>query len=193
MIRNLTRYLILAASWGGWGNSDPVWHLQQAHGPRQPQLQHPVNIEFLAEWWGIFKFFGYSPRKIVYWVIIFFFFFSPCLFYMFIFHYLYIYVSKSSQCWLLLEFTFPLRNAYQEHCMGSYGGPVLPHVALGGFLAKNQTLSENPNYMLADTLVITLPINNFFNTSMLKPALAWEKVYVWLTFYVFGLKVDGKD
>lgn len=68
-------------------------------------------------------------------------------------------------------------NAYQEHCMGSYGGPVLPHVALGGFLAKNQTLSENPNYMLADTLVITLPINNFFNTSMLKPALAWEKVF----------------
>lgn len=82
------------------------------------------------------------------------------------------------------------RNAYQEHCMGSYGGPVLPHVALGGFLAKNQTLSENPNYMLADTLVITLPINNFFNTSMLKPALAWEEVYVWLLVWSVWVWVD---
>ncbi|KAK7065979.1 NPC intracellular cholesterol transporter 1, partial [Halocaridina rubra] len=68
-------------------------------------------------------------------------------------------------------------NAYQEHCMGSYGGPVLTHVALGGFLEANQTLSENPNYLKADTLVITLPINNYFNTSLLEPALAWEKVF----------------
>lgn len=60
--------------------------------------------------------------------------------------------------------------------MGSYGGPVLPHVALGGFLESNQTLSDDPNYLKADTLVITLPINNFFNKSLLKPALAWEKV-----------------
>lgn len=68
-------------------------------------------------------------------------------------------------------------NAYQEHCMGSYGGPVLPHVALGGFLESNQTLSDDPDYLKADTLVITLPINNFFNKSLLKPALAWEKVF----------------
>lgn len=68
-------------------------------------------------------------------------------------------------------------NAYQQHCMGSYGGPVLPHVALGGFLESNQTLSDDPNYLKANTLVITLPINNFFNKSLLKPALAWEKVF----------------
>ncbi|XP_042239524.1 NPC intracellular cholesterol transporter 1-like [Homarus americanus] len=68
-------------------------------------------------------------------------------------------------------------NAYQEHCMGSYGGPVLPHVALGGFLQSNETLSDDPDYLKANTLVITLPINNFFNKSLLKPALAWEKVF----------------
>ncbi|XP_045599386.1 NPC intracellular cholesterol transporter 1 [Procambarus clarkii] len=68
-------------------------------------------------------------------------------------------------------------NAYQEQCMGTYGGPVLPHVALGGFLDSNQTLSDDPNYLKANTLVITLPINNFFNKSLLKPALAWEKAF----------------
>lgn len=96
-------------------------------------------------------------------------------FYLFIILHVSIYIEPVIGI-LILNLICLNRNAYQEHCMGSYGGPVLPHVALGGFLAKNQTLSENPNYMLADTLVITLPINNFFNTSMLKPALAWEKV-----------------
>lgn len=76
-----------------------------------------------------------------------------------------------------LEAKSCIGNAYQEQCLGTYGGPVLTHVALGGFLEGNQTLSENPNYLKADTLVITLPINNYFNTSLLAPALAWEKVF----------------
>lgn len=52
---------------------------------------------------------------------------------------------------------------------------MLPHVALGGFLAADQALSEEPDYLKADTLVITLPINNYFNKTKLNPALAWEE------------------
>lgn len=63
---------------------------------------------------------------------------------------------------------------------------MLPHVALGGFLAPNQSLSEDPNYLKADTLVITLPIDNFFNKSKLEPALAWEKA-----FNAFMLEYDN--
>ena len=58
--------------------------------------------------------------------------------------------------------------------MGTYGGPVLPHVALGGFLASNETLADSPDYLAADTVVITLPINNYFNKTLLGPALSWE-------------------
>lgn len=58
--------------------------------------------------------------------------------------------------------------------MGTYDGPVLPHVALGGFLGENETLADSPDYLSANTLVITLPINNYFNKSKLQPALAWE-------------------
>lgn len=68
-------------------------------------------------------------------------------------------------------------NAFQEHCMGTYGGPVLTHVALGGFLSPNETLSQSADYLSANTLVITLPIDNFFNKSLIQPALAWEKVF----------------
>lgn len=70
---------------------------------------------------------------------------------------------------------FFYRNPYLEECLSSYGGPVLPHVALGGFLASNETLSDDPQYLQATVLVITLPINNYFNKSLLIPALAWEK------------------
>ncbi|KAK3863989.1 hypothetical protein Pcinc_030288, partial [Petrolisthes cinctipes] len=66
-------------------------------------------------------------------------------------------------------------NPYLKECLSSYGGPVLPHVALGGFLDSNETLSDDPQYFKATVLVITLPINNYFNKSLLIPALAWEK------------------
>ena len=68
-------------------------------------------------------------------------------------------------------------NRYSDECLGTYGGPVLPHVALGGFLSADQALSEEPDYLIADTLVITFPINNYFDGSKLAPALAWEKVF----------------
>ena len=54
---------------------------------------------------------------------------------------------------------------------------MLPHVALGGFLAEDEALSEDPDYLAADTLVITLPVDNYFDRSKLAPALAWEHRY----------------
>uniref|UniRef100_A0A6A7FZJ5 Niemann-Pick C1 protein-like n=4 Tax=Hirondellea gigas TaxID=1518452 RepID=A0A6A7FZJ5_9CRUS len=70
-----------------------------------------------------------------------------------------------------------INNRYFPECLGTYGGPVLPHVALGGFLAEDQALSEEPDYFIADTLVITFPIDNFFNKTKLAPALAWENEF----------------
>ena len=68
-------------------------------------------------------------------------------------------------------------NRYFSECLGTYGGPILPHVALGGFLASDEILSENPNYLKADTLVVTLLIDNFSDNDKLKPALAWEDLF----------------
>lgn len=68
------------------------------------------------------------------------------------------------------------RNPYFRECVASYGGPVLPHVVLGGFLGPKEFLSKDANFLEADTLVITFPIDNYFNKSLLEPALQWEKV-----------------
>ncbi|KAH9496665.1 NPC intracellular cholesterol transporter 1, partial [Bulinus truncatus] len=55
-------------------------------------------------------------------------------------------------------------------CLGSYGGPVFPWVALGGFQGKE--------YRTANALVITFLVNNYLEPSKNEKAKAWEKEYV---------------
>ncbi|KAM6948894.1 NPC intracellular cholesterol transporter 1 [Aplochiton taeniatus] len=58
-----------------------------------------------------------------------------------------------------------------DPCMGTFGGPVFPWLALGGYDATN--------YNNATALVITFPVNNFHNdTTKLGKALAWEKEFI---------------
>lgn len=56
-------------------------------------------------------------------------------------------------------------------CLGKFGGPIFPWVALGGYDGKN--------YLNATAAVITFPVNNVYgNKTGLGPALAWEKELV---------------
>ena len=64
----------------------------------------------------------------------------------------------------------------KRQCLGSYGGPVLPYTALGGFLKEGQTLSQGPPYYQSTASIITIVIQNHFHKEHLGPALAWEKV-----------------
>ena len=53
-------------------------------------------------------------------------------------------------------------------CLGTYGGPIFPWVALGGYDGKN--------YLNATAAVVTIPVVNYYNNSeKLDMALAWEK------------------
>uniref|UniRef100_T1IQG2 SSD domain-containing protein n=1 Tax=Strigamia maritima TaxID=126957 RepID=T1IQG2_STRMM len=63
------------------------------------------------------------------------------------------------------------RNPTSPTCLGTYGGPVFPYVALGGF--------EGKDYFNATAMVLTFLNNNYYNSSQkLGKAMAWEKVYV---------------
>ena len=54
-------------------------------------------------------------------------------------------------------------------CLGTYGGPVFPWVALGGYNGKN--------YVNSTAAVVTWPVNNYYNnTEAVEKAEAWEKV-----------------
>ena len=57
-----------------------------------------------------------------------------------------------------------------EPCLGAYGGPVNPNIALGGF---NGTAYEN-----ATTMIITFVVNNYQDKRKLGKAMAWEKAFL---------------
>ncbi|XP_028284138.1 NPC intracellular cholesterol transporter 1 [Parambassis ranga] len=77
-------------------------------------------------------------------------------------HFLYCVSAPAS-----LNDTTPLHDP----CLGTYGGPVFPWLALGGY--------DGTNYNNATALVITFPINNYLNDSVrLGKAQAWEKEFI---------------
>ncbi|CAN9502925.1 unnamed protein product [Ophioblennius macclurei] len=58
-----------------------------------------------------------------------------------------------------------------DPCLGTFGGPVFPWLALGGY--------DEMNYNNATALVITFPLNNYLNDSLREgKALAWEKEFI---------------
>ncbi|MED6267778.1 NPC intracellular cholesterol transporter 1 [Characodon lateralis] len=58
-----------------------------------------------------------------------------------------------------------------DPCLGTFGGPVFPWLALGGY--------DEANYNNATALVITFPLNNYLNDSVkMGRALAWEKQFI---------------
>ncbi|XP_074056173.1 NPC intracellular cholesterol transporter 1-like [Macrotis lagotis] len=62
-------------------------------------------------------------------------------------------------------------SVLHDSCLGTFGGPVFPWLVLGGY--------DEQNYNNATALVITLPVNNYYNnTEKLQRALAWEKEFI---------------
>ncbi|KAM4552286.1 NPC intracellular cholesterol transporter 1 [Odontesthes bonariensis] len=62
-------------------------------------------------------------------------------------------------------------TSLHDPCLGTYGGPVFPWLALGGY--------DDTNYNNATALVITFPLNNYLNDPVRKgKALAWEKEFI---------------
>uniref|UniRef100_A0A3Q2P552 Niemann-Pick disease, type C1 n=1 Tax=Fundulus heteroclitus TaxID=8078 RepID=A0A3Q2P552_FUNHE len=58
-----------------------------------------------------------------------------------------------------------------DPCLGTFGGPVFPWLALGGY--------DEANYNNATALVITFPLNNYLNDSVkMGQALAWEQEFI---------------
>ena len=69
-------------------------------------------------------------------------------------------------------------NPYDLDCLASYGGPIDPAVAFGGFLNHGDNLAKNPLYQNATSVIVTFLVNNKDNSSLLGPALEWEQAYV---------------
>ncbi|XP_058412786.1 NPC intracellular cholesterol transporter 1 isoform X4 [Diceros bicornis minor] len=58
-----------------------------------------------------------------------------------------------------------------DPCLGTFGGPVFPWLVLGGY--------DDQNYNNATALVITFPVNNYYNdTEKLRRTQAWEREFI---------------
>ncbi|KAI8483758.1 NPC intracellular cholesterol transporter 1 [Branchiostoma belcheri] len=55
-------------------------------------------------------------------------------------------------------------------CLGTFGGPVFPWIALGGY--------EGENFTQAEAVIITFVVDNSLNQTEVNRALAWEKEFV---------------
>jgi len=62
-------------------------------------------------------------------------------------------------------------------CLGRYGGPVEPAVALGGFSLDTKD-GEEPAYKDANTAIITYVVNNNVDKSKLENTMKWESKYL---------------
>ena len=93
-------------------------------------------------------------------------------------------------------------NAFPDMpCLGAFGGPIDPNVALGGFGRKSviddpyfersvminyyiylshtvEPNSSSPDYQTADALIITFIVNNHLDESANKMAETWEKAFL---------------
>ncbi|XP_055386647.1 NPC intracellular cholesterol transporter 1 isoform X2 [Condylostylus longicornis] len=69
-------------------------------------------------------------------------------------------------------------NAYNPDCLGAYGGPIDPAIALGGFLEKGEQLSGTTDYKKATAVILTFLVNNHHDKNEIGSALEWESKYV---------------
>lgn len=59
-------------------------------------------------------------------------------------------------------------------CLGPYGGPIDPSVALGGFSNSSDPITKSAPYEKATSLLLTFILNNHNDKTLLKDALQWE-------------------
>lgn len=84
---------------------------------------------------------------------------------------------------LLDCFGNPTSVSKASYCMGSYGGPVLPYTAVGGYLKDDDVISESPHYWEGTALIITVLLKNYVKevgvvNEDLERAMAWEKAFL---------------
>ncbi|KAK6628499.1 hypothetical protein RUM43_002314 [Polyplax serrata] len=77
------------------------------------------------------------------------------------------------------KFMTCVNNPYlPDECLAPWGGPVLPDLALGGFLQAGLNKDGKPKYEAATTLILTYLVNNHHNKTLREPAFQWEAKFI---------------
>ncbi|XP_015603900.1 NPC intracellular cholesterol transporter 1 homolog 1b [Cephus cinctus] len=71
-----------------------------------------------------------------------------------------------------------LQNAFNSDCLAPYKGPIIPEVAVGGFLKDGVYSYDNTDYITSIGLALTVILSNTLDGDKLKPVLEWEKKFL---------------
>ncbi|KYN10247.1 PREDICTED: Niemann-Pick C1 protein-like isoform X1 [Trachymyrmex cornetzi] len=71
-----------------------------------------------------------------------------------------------------------MQNSFNPDCMAPYKGPIIPAIAIGGFLREGEFQYESSDYITATGLVLTFLVRNSLNEEDLVPIIKWEQRFL---------------
>ncbi|XP_028982486.1 NPC intracellular cholesterol transporter 1 homolog 1b [Diachasma alloeum] len=87
-----------------------------------------------------------------------------------------------------------LQNAFLPECLGPYKGPVIPDIAIGGYLVEGKTTYEASDYIKATAVVLSFMVKNKSDKDELEPMRKWESRYLdFMRHWVEHEKPDFMD
>ncbi|KAL6255124.1 hypothetical protein P5V15_013454 [Pogonomyrmex californicus] len=71
-----------------------------------------------------------------------------------------------------------MQNAFHPDCLAPYKGPIIPAIAIGGFLRENEFQYDSSDYIKATGLILTFLVRNSLNETELVPIYKWEQRFL---------------
>ncbi|XP_058790036.1 NPC intracellular cholesterol transporter 1 homolog 1b-like [Phymastichus coffea] len=71
-----------------------------------------------------------------------------------------------------------ISNPYQINCLAPYKGPIIPAIALGGFLEDDKESYGADDYVTSNALALTFLVNNPKDKDKLDLSMKWEQRFI---------------
>ncbi|XP_072764565.1 NPC intracellular cholesterol transporter 1 homolog 1b isoform X2 [Anoplolepis gracilipes] len=71
-----------------------------------------------------------------------------------------------------------MQNPFNPRCLAPYKGPIIPAIAIGGFLEEGKFQYDSADYSKATGLILTFLVRNSLNEKNLMPVIKWEQRFL---------------
>ncbi|XP_036144455.1 NPC intracellular cholesterol transporter 1 homolog 1b [Monomorium pharaonis] len=71
-----------------------------------------------------------------------------------------------------------MQNSFDPTCLAPYKGPIIPAIAIGGFLREKEFNYDSSDYIKATGLVLTFLVRNSLDEKALEPVYKWEQRFL---------------
>lgn len=71
-----------------------------------------------------------------------------------------------------------MQNSYNTECLAPYKGPIIPALAVGGFLREGEFQYDSSDYIKATGIILTFLVRNSLDEKDLIPITKWEQRFL---------------